>query len=105
MSVGKSWTDLHASLRMRPESTCKTNQCESDSQLRECSRGVDDMTVGRCAASNLGMNFNTVFFTFYHTLKDCDAMWIESQQQGVNRSAKKMPLALAKASVMVCVAS
>jgi hypothetical protein len=44
---------------------------------------------------------STAFFAFYHTLKDCDVLWIESQQPSVKRSAKKMPLALAEASVMV----
>jgi hypothetical protein len=55
--------------------------------------------------SKLGMNCDAVFFALYHTLKDCDAMWIESQQPSVKWFAQKMPLALAKASVMVCVAS
>ncbi len=63
------------------------------------------MTVGLCMTSKLGMNCNAVFFALYHTLKDCDAMWIESQQPSVKWFAQKMPLALAKASVMVCVAS
>jgi hypothetical protein len=63
------------------------------------------MTGGKCMTSNLGMICNAIFFTFYHTLKDREAMWIESREPSVKWLAKKMTLALAKASVMVCVAS
>jgi hypothetical protein len=51
------------------------------------------------------MKHDRVFYSLNHTLNPRNRMWIESHEVIVKRAAKKMPLALAKAGVMVCIAS
>jgi hypothetical protein len=51
------------------------------------------------------MNHDQVFSTLYHTFTVLKAMWIDGQEVSVKGPAQKMPLAMARAGVMVRVAS
>jgi hypothetical protein len=55
--------------------------------------------------AKLGMNHDQVFSTLYHTFTVLKAMWIDGQEVSVKGPAQKMPLAMARAGVMVRIAS
>lgn len=62
-------------------------------------------TWGRLRLAKLGMNHHQVFSTLYHAFKVLKTMWIDAQEVSVKGPAQKMPLAMARAGVMVRVAS